>query len=302
MRRTLVTALLAVAVLQLDAAAPVLLRNDWISRHKNRVTMIADFKIDHAHDNPNTISSKGNDGDLHMSGRSEQVGLPMVAEIVNGRLEGMDAIVTDVNSKEGTRQTVPVRGIWRLWWEHPSAQDRMVQGARVPIPEDTNPKHVFELHPLTKFGNTDLLHTFRPIKGYKASDARTAFEEYENKTFTVNRGATFTSIVSTKSAFNYAEFVLEVEGTALTVEDGGFVLASVFDLEKHPLVEDPRRMVFVKDSRPAQLLTKSKVGQRFRAIGIPRLNLDALMHEARTNEDIPVIGCYEIIILGIFEN
>ncbi len=298
----------ASAAIVLEAAGAVLLKNDFIATYRNRVTITADFKIDDVHPRPNAIGTSSQDGDLHMAGRSAAVGLPMVAELSNARLSAVGDVEKAIHQDEGTGQAVSLTGVWRLWLEHKSAE-AMQQGDTVPIPANTNPKHVFEIHPVTAIGNTEVLETFAPLrddtdpsKHYEASDAPTAFARYEQEKLTVSRGVTFTSIDGPQEPYNYTEFILEIAGQPAAVVDGAFVLAKILDLDKHVLVSDPRRMVLVKGTRPAALVGAAAPGARFRVLGIPRINLDALMRAVKPNTKGTVTGAYEMIVLAIIES
>jgi hypothetical protein len=289
------------------ASGQVLLKNAFIEKYRNLVTITTDFKVDDAHPHPNPIGTSSQDGDLHMAGRSTDVGLPMVAELSNGRLTAVAGVEQAIHQAEGTGTAVHLSGVWRLWMEHKSAEP-MQQGDVVPVPSNTNPKHVFEIHPVTAFSGTAVLETFVPLrddkdasKHYQATDAPTAFPRYEKETLKISRGAVFTSIDGAQVPYNYTEFVLEVAGQPATVADGVFVLAKILDLQKHVLVSTPRRMVTVKDSRPATLIGAAAAGKQFHVLGIPRINLDALMRAVQPNKSGTVSGAYEMIILAVIE-
>src|SRR5207253_6585174 len=126
-----------------------------------------------------------------------------------------------------------------------------------------------EIHPVTVFRSTGVLETFAPLhddknpaKHYEATDAPTAFARYEKEKLTVSRGATFTSIGGPQIPYNYTEFVLEIAGQAAAVEDGVFVLAKILDLNGNLLVADPRRIVLVKGSHPADTIGVAAAGAR----------------------------------------
>jgi len=292
----------------LHATGQVLLKKTFIATYRNRVTITTNFKVDEAHPHPNAIGTSSDDGDLHMAGRAQAIGLPMVVELSNGRLNDVTGVENAIHAAQGTNQAVSVSGAWRLWMEHKSAEP-MHQGDTVPVPENTNPKHVFEIHPITAFHGTATLETFAPLRDdqkptahYQASDAETAFKRYEKMKLTVDRtDAVFVSIDGPQTPYNYVEFRLEVAGQATFVDDGAFVFANAFDLNDVQLTTDPRRIVLVKDSRPAALIGPAPVGQRFRVLGIPRINLDAVMRFAKPNQVTVVTGAYELIILAVIE-
>jgi len=307
-RSILLMGALAVARLAIvGGSGQVLLKNTFIEKYRNLVTITTDFKVDDAHPQPNPIGTSSQDGDLHMAGRSTDVGLPMVAELSNGRLTAVADVEKAIHQANGTGTAVHLSGVWRLWMEHKSAEP-MQQGDVVPVPSNTNPKHVFEIHPVTAFSGTAVLETFMPLhddkspsKHYEATDAPTAFPRYEKEKLTVSRGTTFTSIDGAQVPYNYTEFIFEVAGQPAAVADGTFVLATILDLQKHVIVSTPRRMVMVKGSRPETLVAAATTGKQFHVLGIPRVNLDALMRAVQPGKTGTVLGAYEMIILAVIE-
>jgi hypothetical protein len=303
------------AAAHLDAAAAqrvVRLRNAFISKYKNRATIEnLDFRVEHVKDRVNTIGSGGEDGDAHMSGRpGSEVALPMVAEIVNAGLKGTGGADSEshlaflkAKPMEGTSTKVKITGFWRLWFEHPPTEV-VVQGHTVPIPDDTNPDHIFEVHPLLAFDGVQMPTAFVPIPGYTAYTAKRAFETYEKVTFRVRKMASFTTISSTKVGFNYTEFDAELAGTPVDVNDAIFALARVLDKKNGTAVTAaPRRLVFAKGTAAANafLGLSPKKGTAIRVVGIPRVNLDQLMDEAEGSpgQEVAVRGTYEIIVVGV---
>jgi hypothetical protein len=257
-----------------------------------------------------------------MAGRSDNIRLPMVAEIINARLEpsAMSAL-----QQASSGQKVPMSGVWRIWFEHLGTEDQ-VQGDTVEVPADSNPAHLFEIHPITNFDKTDVSRSsFVPITGktgtaYAAYPASKAFPYYEKQQATVEANDTAISITSTKSQYNYAEFVIELEGNVVCTDSSGrpvsgkasrscaadpsatslFVLASIFDSgdEEEALNAEPRRMVFVNGTDPADQVAKLAKGDHLHVLGIPRVNLAEV---AAMAGDEPVTGMlpYEMIIVAV---
>ena len=291
----------------LQATGEVLLHNEFIEQLRNRVTIEADFLIDAAHPHPNTIGASSEDGDLHVAGRSPQVGLPMVAELANGRLNAVGSVEQLIHQNLG--KTVHLTGVWRLWMEHKSVKP-MTQGHKVvpPAKNKTNPKHVFEIHPITIFQGTPVLETFAPVhddqkpsEHYEASDAKTAFTRYEKATLTVSRAEVFTSFDGPQTPYNYTEFFLEVAAPRQDVVDGAFVDAKILDLQKQVIVNESRRMVLVKGTRPATVIGAAPVGTQIHVLGIPRIDLDRVLRKVGAGHKDKVSGAYEMIILAVIE-
>src|SRR5260370_25627049 len=89
------------------------LNQSFIDKNKNKLTISVHYTVDAAHKNPNPGAK---DGDMHVAGRSPEIGLATVAEIQNAK-DAPDAqqVVHDV---EGKGQAISISGVWRIWPEH----------------------------------------------------------------------------------------------------------------------------------------------------------------------------------------
>src|ERR1044071_2042891 len=105
----------------------VALSKGFVNKIKDKATITTKFEIDKHHNKPNPIGGGSDDGDIHIAGRDNVVKLPMVAEIINGAKE-TSAMQFLLDSTAG--ETVPLVGVWRLWFEHPGSEDQ-VQGDTV---------------------------------------------------------------------------------------------------------------------------------------------------------------------------
>jgi hypothetical protein len=302
MGRTLL-ALLAAAALACPAqAAEVLLKRKFVEVNRNRATLRVGFILDHAKSSPNAIADDGKDGDLHMAGRASKVGLPMVAELVNARMEPQ--ALQYIKQQAGQTAEGPLEGVWRLWFEHPSA-GLQVQQPTVPKPSSTNPDHVFEIHPITRIGTFNVLGSLQPIPGFTAYDAEKAFEHYEDLKVTVQRIKGGVVLKSPKAKFNYAQFTVRFKGKPKKYDDCRIVLADVLDNEGHSIVAGPRRMVFVDGANYAIDWTTAKAGDEHRLLGIPRVNLAevyALLQTLKIGEAKPLAAPYEMIVVAKLPN
>src|SRR4051794_13541615 len=84
----------------------IALTKKFIQDYKDRVTIDADdFIIDKAHKQPNPASK---DGDIHVAGRAESIGLPIVAEVMNAKFQ--KAALKRIHAREGTGQKIKVSG------------------------------------------------------------------------------------------------------------------------------------------------------------------------------------------------
>ena len=298
--------------------ATVGLTSRFVEKYKDRANITTDFNVDkYPEKGPHGISESGNDGDIHIAGRDNVVKLPIVVEIMNPRyLKTLTPAIDVMEMLEGIPrgQAVSVTGVWRLWFEHPGKEH--VMGRRVPVPADTNPAHLFEIHPVTNFNGEDMLASLVEIKAYKknatgelksyrAHPGSKTVPEYECIPSTIlskNNGIT---IASRKAEYNYTELVIELAGEPKEYEDCFIGLAHIYDSEEmeHRLTPEPRRMIFVKDSPPAEKMKEYSKGKVLRVLGIPRLSLKEVSAVAKqSGGEIEVLYLpYEIIIAAVFE-
>jgi hypothetical protein len=278
---------------------------DFVSRCKNRATISIQFELDAHLTSPHAIGRSGDDGDIHMAGRAPEVQLPMVAEIMNAGQDPESESVRLMNNT-GAGQTVPLTGVWRIWFEHPSAGDQ-TQGENVDVPANSNPDHVFEIHPITNFDGQDiadasLVPITAPSDGhaYDAYPASVAFAAYEKLQATVSVSDSAISITAKKAGYNYTEFLLEPAGTPQPGDDGILVLANVYDVSdpEYPVTASPHRMVFVSNTEPAKQLQNLPPGQRLHVLGIPRVNLAEVAAVSGDSVDMPLP--YEMIVVAVF--
>jgi hypothetical protein len=292
----------------------VALKKTFIEKYKNRATVTTTFNVDRYPKAPHAVSE---DGDIHVAGRDSVAKLPLVVEIMNPRylintvVPGLD-IMKDLKGIS-SGQAVKLTGAWRLWFEHPS-KEAQVQGKPVPLPANTNPDHIFEIHPVTEFNGIDVLQSLVPIKGYKknfegeltsyeAYRGNVAFPYYESIIASISESNTAVMIASKKAKYNYAEFVIELAGKPKELEDCYMVMAYVYDTEEteERLTSDVRRMVFIKDSPPAIELAKYSKGDKLRVVGIPRINLNEVLALAAKvgseGDNFPLP--YEMIIAAV---
>jgi hypothetical protein len=298
--------ILLVSTLQ---AETLTLTADFVKKNKNRATVAIQFELDAHLKSPHRIGSSGDDGDVHMAGRAPEIQLPMVAEIMNAGLGEQSASV-DLMNQTVLGQIVAVTGAWRIWFEHPSPGDQ-TQGDAVDVPADSNPNHVFEIHPITKFGTNDIANTsLVPIdkrsaphdvpEDYQAYPANKAFGAYEKLQATINVSDTSISITAKKAGYNYTEFLLDPVGKPVTGDDGTFVLANVYDVSdpETPVTAAPRRMVFVSKTQPEAELRKLTPGQMLHVLGIPRINL-AEVAAVSGSDPVDIALPYEIIVVAV---
>jgi len=283
-------------------AGTLTLSADFVKQVKNTATMPIQFHLDAHLKKAHVIGKGGDEGEIHSAGPADQVRLPMVAEIRNA---GVKPRTTSVDEINGTTpgQILPVTGAWRIWFEHPSPGDQ-IQGDDVPVPANSNPDHVFEIHPITEFdkndiGNSSLVNIVNGGKTYAAYPAHVAFAAYEKLKATISAADNSITITSPRTGYNYAEFIIELAGQATKGDNGYFVLANVYDVDdpEEPVTADVRRMVFVENTDPAEQLQK-RPKERLHVLGIPRVNL-AEVEAIATGDAVDTLLPYEMIIVAV---
>lgn len=282
-----------------SAEIQLTLRNSFIEKYKNRTSVEDTCIVDHSKGKANPASK---DGDMHVAVRCpKEIALPLVAEIMNAK-DHQDAIdLSKATEFDGSK--IVIKGAWRIWNEH-AGDASFRQGSPVAKAENTNPDHVFEIHPVTEFGPIDVRASFKPIVGYKAKKAEDAFHRYENTRSKIVPGKTTTRIVSPGLGYNYVEFQMRLNEKPFPVDDGSFAFAQVRDWDGE-LIHRKRRMVFVKDTPPELAVRDKKSGDCLRVLGMPRLDLALVSwrtRNAKTNPDVLTWNLpYEMIVVGTYD-
>ena len=211
-------ALLLALALPVAAQTQLVLNKAWVTKVQNLVSIDIDMEVDHSLKSPHKAGKCCSlDGDIHFSGRSNDIRLPMVAEIMNAAAE--PGALQDLKAA-AHGATVPLTGVWRLWFEHAGSGDQ-VQGDDVPVPDDTNPPHVFEIHPVSQFGSDSVADSFSPVAHLLPYAGSEAFPKYENQTATIQSDAQSITISSTVIGYNYTHFVMQLAGKPVKSQDGG---------------------------------------------------------------------------------
>jgi len=195
------------------------LKNDFIETHKNRATIEATYSPKFAHSKPKTPSPSkpSNDGDIHISGTAPEIGLLTVAEIMSAA----DFPKTLKHVQDNLGGTIQMVGVWRIWPEH-GGESHHVQGeADANDITDTNPDHIFEIHPLTQVGPFSVRSGFHPIPNFKTKNAQDAFQNYEGARSKITPKTDTTQIRLSQATYNYVEFKLELlETPSHELDDG----------------------------------------------------------------------------------
>jgi hypothetical protein len=283
------------------AGIKIVLERDFIEKFGDRVTIETDYVVDRV----SPVHPQSADGEVHIVGRGTEVALPTVAELTNPH--PMDVTLFDdlARKDDPDDRKVHLQGVWRLWCEHAGTHDQ-VQGATLPPPPfpTSNPDHVFEIHPITKFNNLSLLDTFKPVPGFEPKPADRAFLAYENTPCHISQAGSKVTIATRVVGFNFVEFILSPwdEHPQFALPDGRFVMCQVFDTDGELVA---RRMAFVQGTTPEEKVKALNAGGRLHVIGIPRINLRRvkwrLDHANDPNFDKPLEWDlpYEIVVLAL---
>ena len=277
----------------------ITLQNSFIEIYRDRATIEAVCTVERTNRKPHPPFM---DGDFHVAGRAANIGLPIVAEIKNAAFEGdtLDFI------RRAAANDTPVRlvGAWRIWMEHVG---RTEASWGEPLPHhQTNPDHVFEIHPVILVGDRSLRESLRPIAGYRPQEADDAFKSFEKIACRIEPGSQTTTIVTPRRQYNDVEFYLAIgEEPQQVVEDGRFVSAAVFD-RKGNLLAARVRMVFLKDTPPDRIVRDLRPGDRLHVFGLPRIDLSQIAwrasHAGDHPESLTLPLPYEIIVAGVYED
>jgi hypothetical protein len=292
---------LLIIVTSLANAQTLVLQRSFIEKYKNRATIDAMFIVDHAHPRPNTPAK---DGDLHASGRSDEVGLPMVSEVMNAA--GATAVLNAIHDNEVTHAPTPISGAWRIWFEHPSTEPQ-VQFDDVPPAGNTNPDHCFEIHPITQYAGNSILDSLHEISGYTPKEAENAFGNYEKISATFEIDGQTVTITSKKVGFNYVKFTAQLAGKPESLDnndagmsDGQVVLANVMKDAGDEVLVDNVRLIFIAGTQPADELANAPEGATLELLALPRVDLNAISAFLEAGGSGTVIRKlpYEMIVVG----
>jgi len=269
----------------------LVLSRAWVEKYKDRATIDGEITIDHAGAVKTPSKSQpSNDGDIHAASRSTDIGLPMVAEIMNAKdvPNAVSRAKALSEAKNADDKHVPFTGVWRLWFEHPpSGQTQTQDLTQLGKPgTNTNPAHCFEVHPLTRFDSISLEKTFHSVPGYDPKDAASAFGRYEKLKISLSSNAKTVTLSSQMIGFNYVQFKLRLQNAAtnLMKDDKGAITGKqakvdIFALDAadddEALATDVRA-IFVAGTDPALEVAKLGAGGEMVVWGIPRLNLNAI--------------------------
>jgi hypothetical protein len=270
----------------------------FLERYMNRVTISAMFTVDAVAGSPNPASF---DGDLHFAGRAPEVGLRLVGEIKNAA--DADSGVALLRRAAVSRAPLPISGAWRLWPEHSLGWNEQ-QGRPIQRLDSPYPDHVFEIHPVTRVGNLDLLRTIYLTEGYRPGSGKRTLDTYQDAKCTLTVTPTTITLETPTWLYNDVHFVMELTETRQqVVGDGRFVTARALDQDGEVLVER-LRMVFIAGTAPERAVRSLERGARLHIWGLPRLNFAEMWRRAEGSRSDPSLLegplPYEIMVVGVY--
>ena len=284
------------------------LKKSFIEFIKDKITVSIDYNLDKANykyvniysnnytgKNPPVSNSKKSK-DLIIAGRSQFIGMPVVAKIFNAKT---DAEAVDIIS-QNKGEKINLKGVWRLWCDY-LGNDNFSQGEGNEVLSDYNPPHVFEFTPVTKINETNLTGYNDEINVHRIFSAETAFGKFSSAKCTVKINDSMITLITQGLGYDFVDFVLQINDLPDVKNDGRFILCNVYDNDGELLYSN-LRMIFIKDSEPEKTVRTLSKGDKLRVLGVPRINLneiDARIKKSITNnnvlnENLP----FEMVILS----
>lgn len=270
----------------------------FLERHMNRLTIATAFTVDAVAGSPNPASF---DGDLHFAGRAPEVGLRLVGEIKNAA--DADSAVGLLRRAVLSRAPLPIAGAWRLWPEHSLGWNEQ-QGRPIQRLDSPYPDHVFEIHPVIRVGDVDLLRTVYLTKGYRPGSGKRTLGIYQGAKCTLTVTPATITLETPTWLYNDVHFVMELTGARQqVVGDGRFVTARALDQDGEVLVEQ-LRMGFIAGTAPERAVQGLTRGARLHIWGLPRLNFAEMWRRAEGSRSDPSLLegplPYEIVVVGVY--
>lgn len=275
------------------------LKRQFVDDFADRVTIDASFRVDIT----SKIHPASQDGDIHVAGTAPETGFLTVAEVMNARTEKTHAVKQLVDAA-ASGSPVPISGAWRIWSEH-GGEQQYVQGEAVPVVTNSGEAHIFEIHPITKVGGTDVSHTWEPIPGFAYKNADDAFTNYERTKSHITEHDGLVTIQTEKSGYNYTEFIAKLLTDPKAIKGGSYVFAAIFDANGELLVKE-RRLVFADGTPPQETISTKHKGDTLDLLGIPRLNLKLVQwrlehHSGKFANSLDWNLPYELIVAAVLD-
>jgi hypothetical protein len=270
---------------------------EFLTANRESITLEADFTVDVA---ARMINPAVFDGDIHIAGRSPGIGLRMVAEIKNAKTA--PRAVALIRQAEASRRPIRIVAVPRYWPEHAIGLPHR-QGEAMPRLPNSNPDHLFELHPIVQVEDQDLRHTLHPVQGYSPFHASTVFGQLARAELTFRLRGDSVLIETEAGLWNDVHFLLELTDRPVTVrKDGRYLSGRARDLEGN-LLRDSVRIALVGGSPPDSVIRGLPAGAWIHVWGLPRIGLDGLVRLMESVGDTVSHRAslpFEMVILGVY--
>lgn len=302
--------------LSVCSQSAITLRRTFIDSFKNIITINSSYDVWFTH---HKAKPEKDDGDIHCSGYDKKIGMPVVAEIMNAKEEqsAIDILITHEGKGAVNNSKIGITGVWRLWPEHMGSGVPFFQGMKLTKAKikskTTNPDHVFEIHPMIKIENIDLISSLRNIgPDYEPFESRYVFDKLKKKAFTITSAKKTITFQTSQVGYNYINLWIRID-SLWEVDDGAFAYCTILDSGFDPAadqvddktVSKKTRIAFVKDSGPYNQAIQKGVGGFMHILGTPRINLAILSWREWASKKRPEVLNrklpFEIIADGLIE-
>ena len=290
---------LLVYISSAQADVGIVLKKSFIKDYHDRATIETNYRVVATHHKPKSPSE---DGDIHCSGTSDDIGLACVAEIIHASTQPLG--VQKMVAAEGG-DPIPVSGVWRIWPEHAGGGQTFIQGDPLDEITNTNPPHVFEIHPLTSVDGQDVKSSFTRVRGYSYKNDKVAFEKFESWPCEISEDGDQVTLVTTQLGYNYVKFRIEMldkKPHELVDHNKSAYFTVVGPDEEEPLVSKIR-CIFVEGTPPCDALETMHAGDQLLVVGVPRVDLALVQYRVDHAQDHPEFLHrtlpYEMIIVGL---
>lgn len=295
------------------------MKKEFLEAQKERLLVDTSFIVTKTTSIHGIFNGKGTrgvkDSDMHVLGLAPDIGLSVVAEVVNASRRkplGIEDAVKALQTKSddfgnGPGAPFPMTGVLRIWPEHASGLHLQKPGATLEPMNTKDQNHLVEIHPITTFENFDLTSTCTMITGFVPHKASVAIPSFKKVSTNIKVTKDYVTVVFPGSLkYNYFSvfFKTQYNPEKLKGADGYCLVASIYD-ENGTLQHRTLKLVWGLDWPVAKQLAHLKQGQ---LLVMPRLSLPLVDWRIRTNEEHPELGVldwrmpYELVVLGVMSN
>ena len=273
------------------------MKRSFIEAYKNKAIIHTDFRF------TKTRVSMEKDDDCHFTGTDQKVGLLIVGEIMNAKsFRGLKTL------RQAARHQgrIGVSGAWRLWPEHASGSFTQRIGIVEASKASNRGSHIFEIHPVTRVGDTPAYCTIRKIQKHKYVKASRAIRQFENIVCKVKTVGSKVKLTLSGSTFNYVRFIMKYHEEPIRTDDALFVKGSIHETARGKALASSQRMVFLQNTEAHRVFAERPRSGTMKVYGLPRINLDELSSRIHQNNargrTLNWFLPYEMVIVGQWEH